>query len=96
MEPTTKCANNTPERTPLFIQPNFSGRNTARSASTQGATTGGASLGSSSQISTPHGGSSSSQFKMVRHDPTIRLPKFWGEASEDPENHLFICEKILE
>jgi hypothetical protein len=22
---------------------------------------------------------------MVGHDPTIRLPEFWGEASEDPE-----------
>jgi hypothetical protein len=26
----------------------------------------------------------------------IRLPKFWGEASEDPENNLFICENIWE
>jgi hypothetical protein len=33
---------------------------------------------------------------MTRHDPTIRLPKFKGEASEDPEKHLFICEKIWE
>jgi hypothetical protein len=33
---------------------------------------------------------------MTGHDPTIRLPKFWGEASEDPKNHLFICENIWE
>jgi hypothetical protein len=33
---------------------------------------------------------------MERHDPTIRLPEFRGEASEDPEKHLFICEKIWE
>ena len=26
----------------------------------------------------------------------IRLPQFQGEASEDPENNLFICEKIWE
>jgi hypothetical protein len=30
------------------------------------------------------------------HDPTIRLPKFKREASEDPEKHMFICEKIWE
>jgi hypothetical protein len=33
---------------------------------------------------------------MEGHDPMIILPKFWGEASEDPEKHLFICEKIWE
>jgi hypothetical protein len=33
---------------------------------------------------------------MAGHDPTIRLPKFKGEASKDPEKHLFICEKIWE
>jgi hypothetical protein len=33
---------------------------------------------------------------MVRHDPTIRLPEFKGEASEDPKKHLFIREKIWE
>jgi hypothetical protein len=64
--------------------------------SSQGASTGGASSGSNSQISTPHGGSSSTQFKMVGHDPTTRLPEFRGEASEDPEKHLFICENIWE
>jgi hypothetical protein len=33
---------------------------------------------------------------MTRHDPTIRLPKFQGEAYEDLEKHLFICENIWE
>jgi hypothetical protein len=33
---------------------------------------------------------------MVGHDPTIMLPKFKGNASKDPEKHLFICEKIWE
>jgi hypothetical protein len=33
---------------------------------------------------------------MVGQDPTIKLPEFWGEASKDPENKLFICEKIWE
>jgi hypothetical protein len=96
VEPITPCATNTPERTPPFRQPNFSGRKTTGSAPNQGAMTGGASSGSSSQVSTPHGGRSSSPFKMAGHDPTIRLPEFKGEASEDPEKHLFICEKIWE
>jgi hypothetical protein len=42
------------------------------------------------------GGSSSLQFKMAGHDPTIILPEFRGEAYEDPENHLFIYKKIWE
>jgi hypothetical protein len=33
---------------------------------------------------------------MAGHETTIRLPKFKGEASEDPEKHLFICENIWE
>ena len=33
---------------------------------------------------------------MVGQDPSIRLPEFRGEASEDPEKNLFICEKIQE
>jgi hypothetical protein len=33
---------------------------------------------------------------MAGQDPTIRLPEFQGEASEDPEKNLFICEKIWE
>jgi hypothetical protein len=33
---------------------------------------------------------------MAGHDPTIMLSEFKGEASKDPEKHLFICEKIWE
>jgi hypothetical protein len=51
---------------------------------------------STSQVSTPRGGGSSSVFRMAGHDPTIRLPEFQGEATEDPEKHLFICAKIWE
>jgi len=35
-------------------------------------------------------------FSMAGHDPTIRLPKFKGEALKDPEKHLFVYEKIWE
>jgi hypothetical protein len=80
VEPITPCVTNTPERTPPFRQLNFSGRKTTGSTSNQGATTGGASSGSSSQVSTPRRGSSSSQFNMAGHDPTIRLPEFQGRG----------------
>ena len=93
VEPINPCVTNTPRRTPLFRKPNFGRRKTTRSTSAQGTTYGGASLGSISQVYTLCGGSSST-FKMVGHDPTIKLPKFKGEALEDPEKHLFICEKI--
>jgi hypothetical protein len=96
VEPINPCATNTPKRTPPFRQPKFRGSPTARSTSTLGATTGGASSGSTSQVSTPRGGGSSSVFRMAGHDPTIRLPEFRGEATEDPEKHLFICAKIWE
>jgi hypothetical protein len=89
------CATNTLKRTPPFRQPKFRSSQTARSTSTQGKKTGGSSLGSTSQVSTPCGGSSST-FTMAGHDPTIRLPEFRGEAAEDHEKHLFICEKICE
>jgi hypothetical protein len=95
VEPINPCTTNTPIRTPPFRQPNFGRRKTARSTSTQGISTGGASSGSISQVSTPCGGSSST-FWMAGHDPTIRLPEFNGEALEDPEKHLFICENIWE
>jgi hypothetical protein len=95
VEPINPCATNTPKRTPSFRQPNFGKRKTTKSTSTQGTTTRGASSGSTSQVSTPHRGRSSS-FKMAGHDPTMRLPKFKGEVSEDLKKHLFICEKIWE
>jgi hypothetical protein len=95
LEPINPCATNTPKRTPPFRQPNFGRRKTARITSTQGTTTRGSSSGRTSQLYTLRGGSSS-VFRMAGHDPTIRLLKFKGEASENPERHLFICENIWE
>jgi hypothetical protein len=96
VEPITPCVTNTPERTPPFRQPNFSGRKTTGSTSKQGETTGGASSGSSSQVST--------HTEVVVHHssrwqdmiPPLGYHNFKGEASEDPEKNLFICEKIWE
>jgi hypothetical protein len=96
VESITPCATNTPERTPPFRQPNFSVTKKTRSTSKQGETTGGSNSRCSSQIFTWNGGSRSSQFKMVGHDPTIRLQEFKGEALEDPEKNFFICEKMWE
>jgi hypothetical protein len=90
------CATNTQKRTPSFRQPKFEGSPTVRSTSTQRETTGGSSSGNLSQVSTPRGGGSSSIFGRAGHDPTIRLPEFQGEATDDPEKHLFICAKIWE
>jgi hypothetical protein len=42
VEPTTPCVTNTPERTPMFRKPNFSGRKATGHGSNQGASTGGA------------------------------------------------------
>jgi hypothetical protein len=96
MEPTTPCVTNTLERTPTFRQPNFSGKIITWHTYNQGETTGEASSISNNHISTPHKGSSLTKFKMAGHDPTIILPEFQGEASKDPEKHLFIYEKIWE
>jgi hypothetical protein len=95
VEPINPCATNIPKRTPPFRQPDFGRRKIAGSTSTQETTTGGASSGNTSQVSTLCEGSSST-FRMARHDPTITLPEFEGEASKDLEKHLFICEKIWE
>jgi hypothetical protein len=95
VEPMNPCASYTPKRTPPFRQSKFRRSQTARSTSTQGETSGGASSGSTSQVSTPRGGSSLA-FRMAGHNPTFKLPEFKGEVSEDPEKHLFICEKIWE
>jgi hypothetical protein len=83
VEPINPCVTNTPKRTPPFRKLKFRSSQRTTSTSTQGTTTGGASSGSTSQVSTLHGGSSST-FRMAGHDPTIRLPEFKGEASEDP------------
>jgi hypothetical protein len=76
VEPTTPCVTNTPERTPTFRQPNFSGRGATGQGSNQGQSTRGESSGSNSQLSTPHGGSSSTQFKMAGQDPTSDYQSF--------------------
>jgi hypothetical protein len=76
VETINPCATNTPKRTPSFRQLKFGGSPTARSTSTQGETTRGVSSGNLSQGSTPCGGGSSLVFRMVGHDPTIRLPEF--------------------
>jgi hypothetical protein len=96
VEPITPCAISTPERTPVSRQPSFSGRGMTWQWSSWGSSTGGAISGSISQIYTSHEGSSSTQFKIAGHVPTIRLLEFRGEASEDPEKHLFIYKKIWE
>jgi hypothetical protein len=95
VKPMNPCATNTPRRTPPFRQPYFRRRKTAGSTSTPGITTGGTISGSISQVYTPRGVNGST-FRMAGHDPTIRLLEFKGEASEDPEKNLFICEKIWE
>jgi hypothetical protein len=77
VEPINACATNTPKRTPSFRQPNFERRKIEESTSTQGTTIGGASSCSTSQVSTPHGGSILA-FRMAGHDPTIRLLEFKG------------------
>jgi hypothetical protein len=96
VEPINPCATNTPKRRPPFRQPKFEGSPTTGSTSTQRETIGGSSSGSLSQLSTPHGGGSSSVFGMAGQNPTIKLPEFRGEATKYPENHLFICAKIWE
>jgi hypothetical protein len=75
------------ERTPMYRQPNFSGRGTIGQGSSQSASTGGDSSRSKNQVSTLRGGSSSTKFRMEGHGPTIRLPEFRGEASEDPQKN---------
>jgi hypothetical protein len=95
VEPINPCVTNTPIRTPPFRQPNFSGRKTTGSTYSHRSNNWRSQFRKHSQVSTSRRGSSSS-FRMAGHDPTIRLLEFKGEASEDPEKHLFICEKIWE
>jgi hypothetical protein len=95
VEPINPCATTTPKITPPFRQLNFWRRKTTRSTSTKGKIARGSNLESISQVSTPHGGNNST-FRMVGHDPTIRLLEFRGEATEDPEKHFLIFENIWE
>jgi hypothetical protein len=95
VDPINPCATNSPKITPSFRQLKFGRIQIVGSTSTQGEKIGGASSGSTSHVSTPHGGSSSS-FRMAGHNPTIRLLEFKGEALEELEKHLFIYENIRE
>jgi hypothetical protein len=45
-----------------------------------------------SQPTSPRGGNT--QSNMAGVDNILRLPEFQGVGSEDPEQHLFVCEKI--
>jgi hypothetical protein len=74
VEPTTPCVINTPKGRQAFKQPVFSRISATSQGTNSGKSTGGTCLGSSSQISTPRRSSSSTNFKMARVDPTIRLP----------------------
>jgi hypothetical protein len=93
VEPIKPCVTNTQKRTPPFTKMNFRGILTTGSTSIEGETTRGASSSSTSQVSTPCKGGSSSIFRMAGHNPTIRLPEFQGEVAEDPKKN-FICVKI--
>jgi hypothetical protein len=76
VEPTTPCATNTFERTPMFIKLNFNGRRETRQGSNQGKSIAGASLGCNNELSTSHRESSSTVFKLTRHDPNHRHLNF--------------------
>jgi hypothetical protein len=91
VEPTTPCATNTTEEEKVVNQQVISGR---RIFAGRGSSRRSASSASSSQVSTLRGDGSSTNFTMAGHDPTIRLPEFRGDGSNDPEKHLFIREKI--
>jgi hypothetical protein len=75
--------------------PTIIGRRIPIDQGTSGNSSGSMSSSSSSQLSTPCGGSTAN-FTMAGEDPTIQLPEFHGEGLEDPEKHLFICENIWE
>jgi hypothetical protein len=96
VEPTTPCATDTLEGTQDFRQPIFNRRGVAGQGSNRGKSNVGTSSRSTNQLSKLHGGSSSTRFKMAGVDPTIILPEFRGEDSEDHEKNLFIFENIWE
>jgi hypothetical protein len=91
---TTPCETKTFEEEETFRQQVISGRRILVGRGSSGNLSKSISLASSSQVSTPCGGGSTTNVIMERVDPTIRLAEFRGEGSEDPEKHLFICEKI--
>jgi hypothetical protein len=94
VEPTTPCATKTSKEEEPFRKQVISGRRILVVRWSSGNSSKSISLASSSQVSTPHGGGSTTNFTMAGVDPTIRLLEFSGEGSKDPEKHLFICENI--
>jgi hypothetical protein len=95
VEPTTLCATKTSERKEDFRQPTITSRRCPIGQGTSGNSSGSMSSGSSSQLYTSRGGSTTN-FTMPGADPTIWLPEFHGEGSEDPTKNLFIFENIWE
>jgi hypothetical protein len=96
VEPTTPCATKTNEGRKMVNQQVISGRSIFTGRGSNGISSKSLSSTHSSQVSTPRRGGSSINFTMARLDPTIRLPEFRGEGSEDPHKNLFICENIWE
>jgi hypothetical protein len=96
VEPTTPYATKTFEEEEAFKQQMISGRICLVRCGSSGNSRRSISSESSIQVSTVRKGGSTTKFTMDGKDPTIQLPKFRGEGSDDPEKHLFICEKIWE
>jgi hypothetical protein len=93
VEPTTPCTTNITEKEKAVNQQVISGR---RFFSGRGSSRKSVSSTSSSQVYTPRGGGSSTNFTMAGQYPTIKLPEFRGDGSDDLEKKLFICEKLWE
>jgi hypothetical protein len=96
VEPTTPCATKTSEEEKSVNQQVISGRRIFTGRGSSGNSSKSVSSTSSIQVSTPCRGGSTTNFTMAGQDPTIRLPEFRGDGLDDPEKHLFICEKIWE
>jgi hypothetical protein len=80
VEPTTPCATKTYEEEEPFRQPKISGRRILIGQGSSGNSSGSTNSTSNSQLSTPHGGSSTTNFTMEGDDPIIWLVEFHGEG----------------
>jgi hypothetical protein len=94
VEPTTPFATKTSKEEEPFRQKVISGRRILVGRGSIGSSSKNKSSSSSIQVSTLPIADSAVNFTMEGVYPTIRLPDFQGEGSEDPEMHMFICEKI--
>jgi hypothetical protein len=83
VEPTTPCASPRSEETLSIVVSKGSKDNSQNS---------GSSTITQLQIVSPR--RNTMQNMMVGVDPTLRMFVFHGAGSEDPEQHLFICETI--